>query len=44
MKTLTNEQFETIVEKIQIGVPYDFDTKNASVYGILINDDMSMKS
>lgn len=43
MKTLTNEQFETIVEKIQIGVPYDFDTKNASVYGILINDDMSIQ-
>ena len=43
MKTLSSEQFEKIVETIQTEVKYDFDTKNASVYGVLINNDMSIQ-
>ena len=42
MKTLDNEQFESIIEKINNQVNYEFDSKFAVVYGVTIDNDLSI--
>ena len=42
MKTLDTEQFESIIEKINNQVNYEFDSKFAVVYGVTIDNDLSI--
>ena len=43
MKTLTNNQFELIVQKIQDQIDYKFDSKNAKVFGVMLNDNFDIQ-
>lgn len=43
MKTLTNEQFETIIEEIQNKIDYEFDSKFAKVFGVMLNDNLDIQ-
>ena len=43
MKTLTSEQFETIVEEIQNKIDYEFNSKFAKVFGVMLNDNLDIQ-
>ena len=43
MKTLTNNQFELIVQEIQDQIDYEFDSKFAKVFGIMLNDNLDIQ-
>ena len=43
MKTLTDNEFETIVQKIQDQIDYEFDCKNAKVFGVMLNDNLDIE-
>ena len=43
MKTLTNNQFELIVQEIQNQIDYEFDSKFAKVFGIMLNDNLDIQ-
>ena len=43
MKTLTINQFELIVQKIQDQIDYEFDSKFAKVFGIMLNDNLDIQ-
>jgi hypothetical protein len=42
MKTLEEKQFAGIIEKINSAVNYEFDSKFAVVYGVIIDKDLSI--
>ncbi len=43
MKTLTNSQFELIVQQIQDKIDYEFDSKYAKAFGIMLNDNFDIQ-
>lgn len=43
MKTLTNSQFELIVQEIQDKIDYEFDSKYAKVFGVMLNDNFDIQ-
>ena len=43
MKTLTDNEFENIVKKIQDQIDYEFDCKNAKVFGVMLNDNLDIE-
>ena len=43
MKTLTNNQFELIVQEIQDKIDYEFDSKYAKVFGVMLNDNFDIQ-
>ncbi len=43
MKTLTNEQFEMIVKGIQDQINYEFDSGQAKVFGVMLNDNLDIQ-
>ena len=43
MKTLTNNQFKTIVQEIENQINYEFDSKYAKVFGVMLNDNLDIQ-
>ena len=43
MKTLTNSQFELIVQQIQDKIDYEFDSKYAKIFGVMLNDNLDIQ-
>jgi hypothetical protein len=43
MKTLTNSQFELIVQQIQDKIDYEFESQNAKVFGVMLNDNFDIQ-
>jgi len=43
MKTLTDNQFKTIIQEIQDQIDYEFDSKYAKVFGIMLNDNLDIQ-
>lgn len=43
MKTLTNNQFKIIVQEIQNQIDYEFDSKYAKVFGVMLNDNLDIQ-
>jgi len=43
MKTLTDNQFKTIVQEIQDQIDYEYDSKYAKAFGIMLNDNLDIQ-